>query len=125
MRSCVGPLSPRFLVFTAELALAGPIKAPFRSLFVIGDLAPDEAREFFFSVLLPSNKHPDGASEAWGRVYKVCGGNPGLLLKCVGEAAAYNSWELGACLHASGCGVAALRLCCAHSQAVTQLCEQQ
>ena len=88
-------------------------------------MAPDEARKFFYDVLLPRCDHPDGAGDAWERVYKVCGGNPGLLLKCVGEAAAYDSWELGALLHASGCAAGALRLCCVRSQVVTQLCKLQ
>ena len=82
-------------VFTAR-ALAGPIKAPFRALLVLGNLAREEARTFFLEYVVPFRKLPPGAAEAWARVYEVCGGNPQLLRMCAGEAAAYGSWELGA-----------------------------
>ena len=76
--------------------LAGPITGPFRSPCVVGNLACEEARTFFFNYVLPSGVYPSGADEAWQRVYEVCGGNPGLLQKCAGEASAFNSWEDGA-----------------------------
>ena len=86
-----------FHLFTAlPRALVGPIKAPFRSSFVVGNLAREEARTFFLEYVVPFHALPPGASEAWERVYEVCGGNPQLLLMCVGDAAAYCSWELGA-----------------------------
>jgi hypothetical protein len=36
---------------------------------------------------------PPDACSAWGRVYEVCGGNPGLLYICASDAAAFGSWE--------------------------------
>jgi hypothetical protein len=67
---------------------------------VLGNLSREEARTYFFDYVLPFRNHQPGASEAWERVYEVCGGNPGLLLKCAGKAAALSSWELGAlCVH--------------------------
>ncbi len=79
-----------------QLALAGPIKGPFRSSCVLGNLLREEARSYFFNYVLPFRKHPDGASEAWERVYDVCGGNSGVLQLCASKAAALRSWELGA-----------------------------
>ena len=75
---------------------SGPIKDPFRSSLVLGNLTREEARTYFFDYILPFRKHPPGAEEAWERVYEVCGGNPGLLRKCAGEVARFSSWELGA-----------------------------
>jgi hypothetical protein len=64
-------------------------------------LSREEAHTFFFDYVLPFRMHaPSSASEAWERVYEVCGGNPGLLQTCAGKAAALNSWEHGARLHA-------------------------
>ncbi len=78
------------------MARAGPIKSPFRDSFVLGNLTREEARTYFFDYVLPFRMHPPGASEAWERVYEVCGGNPGELLKCAGNAAARGSWDKGA-----------------------------
>ena len=36
---------------------------------------------------------PPDACSAWDRIYEVCGGNPGLLYICAGDAAAFGSWE--------------------------------
>ena len=33
----------------------------------------------FYNYNLPFRKHPPGETEAWERVYDVCGGNPGML----------------------------------------------
>ena len=65
-------------------------------MFWMGNLSRDEARTFFFDYVLPHYEHPPGEKEAWDRVYEVCGGNPGLLAKCAGAAAARASWNLGA-----------------------------
>ena len=62
----------------------------------MGNLSREEARTYFFDYVLPNFKHLPGANEAWERVYEVCGGNPGLLLKCAGAAVGRNSWKLGA-----------------------------
>ncbi len=63
---------------------------------MVGNLTREEARTYFFDYVLPFCKHPPGANEAWERVYEVCGGNPGLLLKCAGDGLAHGSWENGA-----------------------------
>jgi hypothetical protein len=111
--------------FTCSLLslCAGPIKDPFRSSFVVGNLTREEARTYFVDYVLPSCTLPPGANEAWECVYEVCGGNPGLLRKCAGEVAKF-SWELGtqcAHLHCVCLASSALRnLAC--SQAVTPLC---
>ncbi len=104
---------------------AGPIKDPFRTSFVVGNLTGEEARTYFFDYVLPSAcKLPPGANEAWERVYEVCGGNPGLLGTCAFEVAKFSSWELGtqcAHLHCVCLASSALRnLAC--SQAVTPSC---
>ena len=85
--------------FRAQFAFAGPIKRPFRSSFVLGNLSREEARTCFFDYVLPSCQLPPGANEAWERVYEVCGGNPGELGTCAFEVAMFNSWELGALCH--------------------------
>ena len=60
----------------------------------MGNLAPDEARTFFLDHVLPSYpKVAPGAHEAWQRVYQVCGGNPGLLRSCAGQASAMDWYE--------------------------------
>ena len=65
---------------------------------MVGNLSREEAHTFFFDYVLPFRMHaPSSASEAWERVYDVCGGNPGSLQLCASEAAALRSWELGAC----------------------------
>ena len=84
-----------FLVFTAYLAVAGPIKRPFRDTFVVGNLTREEARTYFFDYVVQFRKLPPGANEAWERVYEVCGGNPGLLLNCALKVAKFSSWKLG------------------------------
>ncbi len=84
---------------TDQFELAGPIKEPFRSSFVAGNLSREEARSYFLEYVLPSCQLPPGANEAWERVYEVCGGNPGLLGTCAFEVAKFNSWELGARRH--------------------------
>ena len=80
-----------------QFARAGPIKDQFRTSYVLGNLSREDACKYFFNYVLPFHKHPPGATEAWERVYDVCGGNPGLLQLCASEAAALRSWELGAC----------------------------
>ncbi len=93
-----------------ESARAGPIKGPFRSSCVLGNLSREEARTYFFDYVLPFRKHaPSSASEIWERVYDVCGGNPGLLQLCTSKAAALRSWELGARLRQHRCPAVALR----------------
>ena len=62
---------------------------------MVGNLDREQAHTFFVNFVLPSNTHPPGADKAWQRVYEVCGGNPGLLFKCAGEAAAYDCWVKG------------------------------
>jgi hypothetical protein len=84
-----------FPVLTAYFAVAGPIKRPFRSSFVVGNLTREEARSYFFDYVVQFRKLPPGASEAWERVYEVCGGNPGDLRSCALEVAKLGSWELG------------------------------
>ena len=54
----------------------GPIKGSSR---VLGNLSREEARTYFYIYNLPFRKHPPGETEAWERVYDVCGGNPGML----------------------------------------------
>jgi hypothetical protein len=101
-RIIFGRLSVCFYASTEQVARAGPIKGPFRTSCVLGNLSREEARTYFFEHILPFRKHaPSSASEAWERVYDVCGGNPGLLQLCVSEAAALRSWEHGACVRAS------------------------
>ena len=90
--------------------LAGPIKRPFRSSFVVGNLAREEARTYFFDFVMPFHSLPAGATEAWERVYEVCGGNPGDLGTCALEVAKFSSWELGA----NDCLLALLRCCASH-----------
>ena len=101
-------------------ARAGPIKAAFRSSLVLGNLAREEARTFFLEYVVPFHALPPGASEAWERVYEVCGGNPQLLLMCAGDAAAYCSWELGA-LRA---GFPAMLVCACTAPLLTAPCSQ-
>ena len=97
-----GRVSLCFYASTDQVARTGPIKGPFRSSRVLGNLSREEARTYFFEHILPFRKHaPSSASEAWERVYDVCGGNPGLLQLCASEAAALRSWEHGACVRAS------------------------
>jgi hypothetical protein len=91
-----------FYASTDQVARAGPIKGPFRTPCVLGNLSREEARTYFFDYVLPFRKHaPSSASEMWERVYDVCGGNPGLLQLCASKAAALRSWELGARLRRS------------------------
>jgi hypothetical protein len=71
------------------------MKQPFRRTYTMGDLPSAEARTFFFEHVLPSfPKALPGASDAWERVYEVCGGNPGLLRNVAGLALAM-SWNEG------------------------------
>jgi hypothetical protein len=109
---------------TDLLARAGPIKGPFRSSCVLGNLSREEARTYFFDYVLPFRKHPPGETEAWERVYDVCGGNPGLLQLCASKAAALRSWELGARLR-RGTPLPCRRaeVCCACPQGATQSCK--
>jgi hypothetical protein len=61
----------------------------------MGNLSFEEARTFLFDHVLPS--YPlavPGAIEAWKHVYEVCGGNPGMLRNCAGEASAFG-WDAG------------------------------
>ena len=77
------------------LCRVGPIKAPFRLTYTMGNLSADEARTFFFDHVLPSfPRVAPGASEAWGRIYATCGGNPGLLRNCASRASALD-WDNG------------------------------
>ena len=85
-----------FPIFIAYPAVTGPIKGPFRDIFVVGNLTREEARTYFFDYVMPFHEHPPGANEAWERVYEVCGGNPGLLGSCALKVAKFSSWELGA-----------------------------
>ena len=59
----------------------------------MGNLSREEARTFFFDHVLSSKAAP-GASEAWDRVYEVCGGNPGALRNCAANALAMD-WDEG------------------------------
>ena len=59
----------------------------------MGNLLREEARTFFFNHVLSSNEAP-GASEAWDRVYEVCGGNPGALRNCAVNALTMD-WDEG------------------------------
>lgn len=62
----------------------------------MGNLSCSEARTFFFDHVLPAYPRvAPGASEAWDRVYAVCGGNPGALRKCAGRALTMD-WDKGA-----------------------------
>jgi hypothetical protein len=91
---------------------------------VLGNLMREEARTYFFDYVLPSCTHPPGANGAWERVYNVCGGNPGLLLNCAGEAADFDSWELGAqCVLALLCFASIVALTVACTQAATPSCK--
>ncbi len=109
---------------TDQFVLAGPIKGPFRSSFVVGNLSREEARTYFFEHILPFRKHaPRGESEAWERVYDVCGGNPGVLQLCASKAAALRSWELGARLRRTPLPCSCTEVCCACPQAATPSCK--
>jgi hypothetical protein len=59
----------------------------------MGNLSREEARKFFFNHVLSSKEAP-GASEAWDRVYAVCGGNPGALRNCAVNAFTMD-WDEG------------------------------
>jgi hypothetical protein len=76
-----------------HLLAAGPIKGQFRRKYTLGNLSREDAREFFFDHVLTSKEAP-GASEAWDRVYEVCGGNPGALRNCAGYALTMD-WDAG------------------------------
>jgi len=68
---------------------------PFRRTYTMGDLSSGEARTFFFEYVLPSfPKAPSDASDAWERVYEVCGGNPGML-RNVASLALGVGWNKG------------------------------
>ena len=124
MRLVCGLVFVCSLASTDLLARAGPIKGPFRSSCVLGNLSREEARTYFFVYVLPFRKHPPGETEAWERVYDVCGGNPGLLQLCASKAAALRSWELGARLR-RGTPLPCRRaeVCCACPQGATQSCK--
>ena len=74
------------------------MKAAFSTTFTMGDFSAEEARTFFFEYIIPSfPSYAAGASEAWGRVHKACGGNPGLLRKVAIEASMIEwDWDGGA-----------------------------
>ena len=59
----------------------------------MGNLSREEARTFFVEHVLSAKEAP-GASEAWDRVYEVCGGNPGALRNCAGHALMMD-WDAG------------------------------
>ena len=59
----------------------------------MGNLSREEARTFFFDHVLSSKEAP-GSSEAWDRVYEVCGGNPGALRNCAVNALTMD-WDEG------------------------------
>ena len=59
----------------------------------MGNLSREDARTFFFDHVLSSKAAP-GASEAWDRVYEVCGGNPGALRNCAVNALTMD-WDEG------------------------------
>jgi hypothetical protein len=108
---------------TDQFARAGPIKGPFRTSCVLGNLSGKEAHSYFFNYVSPFHKHPPGATEAWERVYDVCGGNPGLLQLCASTAARFDSWELGARLRRSPLPCSCAEVCCARPQAATLSCK--
>jgi hypothetical protein len=91
---------------------------------VVGNLAREEARTYFFDYVLPFHKHPPGADAAWERVYEVCGGNPGDLGCCALEVTKFSSWELGvSCCLLALCLASAAALSMACSQAATRSCK--
>jgi hypothetical protein len=106
-----------------RLRAAGPIKGPFRTSCVLGNLSPEEAHAYFFKHFLPFFKAPPGANEAWGRVFAACGGNPGLLQLCASEAAALRSWELGARLRRSPLLRSCAEVLCVPPQAAMPSCK--
>ena len=90
---------------------------------MLGNLSHEDARTYFFDYVLPFRKHPPGETEAWKRVYDVCGGNPGVLQLCASKAAALRSWELGARVHRTLLPCRRAEVCCAFPQAATPLCK--
>ena len=72
---------------------------------VVGDLTEEEAREFFFGdggkgtwkgIINYSSSPkpvPPGAEEYWPAIYERCGGNVGMLKRCVIEARATERWQ--------------------------------
>ncbi len=87
---------------------------------MVGNLAHEEARMYFFDYVLPFHKHPPGADAAWERVYEVCGGNPGDLGCCALEVTKFSSWELGvSCVLA--CAVS--RICCRTKRGLLTGCD--
>jgi len=118
-----GRVSLCFYASTDQVARAGPIKGPFRTSCVLGNLSPEEAHAYFFKHFLPFFKAPPGANEAWGRVFAACGGNPGLLQLCASEAAALRSWELGARLRRSPLLRSCAEVLCVPPQAAMPSCK--
>ena len=72
-------------------------------VLAIGDLTEEEAREYVYgdkgtwhgiindpSALVPV---PPGAEEQWPAIYERCGGNIGLLERCVSEARIHENWD--------------------------------
>lgn len=72
---------------------------------VIGDLTEEEAREFVlgdggkgsWAGIINSSSEPypvpPGAEEHWPAIYERCGGNVGMLKRCVHTARRKESWE--------------------------------
>jgi hypothetical protein len=73
---------------------------------VLGNLTEEEARKFFYGDGVAGgwdgiindpfevDKVPAGADEQWPAIYERCGGNIGLLTKCVLKARKFGKWEI-------------------------------
>ena len=75
------------------IPFAGPIKQQFQIHLDIGNLGANDAHSYFVDHVLPMFEHPPCDDHAWAQVYRVCGGNPGQLLRCAALAAACRDWE--------------------------------
>jgi hypothetical protein len=85
-----------------RLALAAEELGPRQFLIhVVGDLPEDEARRYFCGggdwpgLIKQSAAVPRGGLEAWPKVHAACGGNIGLLHRCVAAAKLLGGWEEG------------------------------
>jgi hypothetical protein len=83
------------------LAAEGLDAKQFR-VHVVGDLPEDEAQRYCCGgggwpglIMQSAADVPPGGLEAWPKVYAACGGNIGLLLRCVEGAKVEGDWDEG------------------------------
>ena len=67
---------------------------------VVGDLPEEDAKRYILGGsgwpgLIKSGDLPPVDDAVWEKVFAVCGGNIGLLQRCINEAGLWRNWDTG------------------------------